>query len=253
MQHSSVRTFIRTHFRHFNAAALRDAAEGYKAHLEKGGRMLVALGGAMSTAEIGLSLAEMIRQDKVHAISCTGANLEEDIFNLVAHDLYEAVPDYRCLTPQDDHDLFVRKLNRVTDTCIPDTAIWDRLERPFMDLWREADRTGERLFPYEFAFKILRSGCIRQHYQIDPSESWLLAAMERKLPVFVPAWEDSSLGNMYAGACLRGDIKNVRSGTQQPVTARIQGLRQAKRSPGASWMLPRLAILSNLTPRSSFL
>ncbi len=209
MYRSHITTFIKTHFRHFNAAALRDAAEAYKAHLDKGGRMLITLGGAMSTAEIGLSLAELIRQDKVHAISCTGANLEEDIFNLVAHDLYKPVPNYRYLTPQDDEDLFARKLNRVTDICIPDTAIWDRLEQPFMEVWLEADRTGERLFPHEFVFKVLGSGRIKHHYQIDPRESWLLAAIEQKLPMFVPAWEDSSLGNMYAGACLRGEIKNV--------------------------------------------
>ena len=94
-----VSQFLRHHFRHFNAAALIDAAEAYRAHLDKGGKMMVTLAGAMSTAELGLSLAEMIRQDKVHAISCTGANLEEDIFNLIAHDFYERVPHYRHLTP----------------------------------------------------------------------------------------------------------------------------------------------------------
>ena len=69
-----------------------DAAKGYVAHLDNGGKMMITLGGAMSTAELGLSLAEMIRQDKVHLITCTGANLEEDVFNLVAHDYYERVP-----------------------------------------------------------------------------------------------------------------------------------------------------------------
>lgn len=204
-----ITSFIQTHFRHFNAASLRDAAAGYKAHLDNGGRMFIALGGAMSTAEIGLSLAEMIRQDKVHAISCTGANLEEDLFRLVAHDLYKAVPHYRSLTPQDDSDLFNNRLNRVTDTCIPDQAIWQRLERPVMDLWKAADRAGDRFFAYEVIIRLLSSGCVSQHYQIDPKESWLVAAMERNIPIFVPAWEDSSLGNMFAGACLRGEIKNV--------------------------------------------
>jgi deoxyhypusine synthase len=209
MDSGQITSFIKTHFRHFNAASLRAAAEGYRAHLENGGRMFIALGGAMSTAEIGLSLAEMIRQDKVHAISCTGANLEEDLFKLVAHNLYKPVPHYRSLTPQDDHDLFINKLNRVTDTCIPDHEIWQRLEHPLMDLWKAADKDGERLFAYEFVFKLLGSKCVTQHYQVDPRESWLIAAMERSVPIFVPAWEDSSLGNMFAGACLRGDIKNV--------------------------------------------
>ena len=59
--------------------------------------MMITLAGAMSTAELGLSLAEMIRQDKVQIISCTGANLEEDIMNLVAHSHYKRVPNYRDL------------------------------------------------------------------------------------------------------------------------------------------------------------
>src|SRR4051812_3025479 len=145
-----------------------DAAKAYEKLLNDGGKMFMTVAGAMSTAEIGLSLAEMIRQDKVHAISCTGANLEEDIFNLVAHDLYQEVPNYRYLTPQDDLKLFEQNLNRVTDTCIPDVAIWERLENPFLEEWQSADKSGERYFPYEFVFKILRTGCIKQHYQIDP-------------------------------------------------------------------------------------
>ena len=66
----SVTRFINHHDRHFNAAALIDAAKGYHQHLASGGKMMITLAGAMSTAELGLSLAEMIRQDKVHLISC---------------------------------------------------------------------------------------------------------------------------------------------------------------------------------------
>src|SRR6266516_6643417 len=108
-----ITNFIKHHYRHFNAAALVSAAEDYIEHLDGGGKMLVTIAGAMSTAEIGLSLAEMIRQDKVHAISCTGANLEEDIFNLVAHDHYERVPHYRNLSTQDEQALLDRHMNRV--------------------------------------------------------------------------------------------------------------------------------------------
>src|SRR5215813_14329915 len=117
---NTVSDFISHHYRHFNAASLKDAAEGYKAHLEKGGKMLVTVAGAMSTAELGLSLAEMIRQDKVHGICCTGANLEEDVFNLVAHSHYERLPHYRQLSPKEEEALLNRHMNRVTDTCIPE-------------------------------------------------------------------------------------------------------------------------------------
>ena len=95
MNKGPVSQFILHHYRHFNAAALVDAAKGYEKHLEEGGKMMVTIAGAMSTAELGISLAEMIRQDKVSIISCTGANLEEDVMNLVAHSHYKRVPNYR--------------------------------------------------------------------------------------------------------------------------------------------------------------
>src|SRR5271156_6214676 len=147
--------FIRRHFRHFNAAALVEAADGYRRHLDAGGKMLVTLAGAMSTAELGRSLAEMIRQGKVHGISCTGANLEEEIFNLVAHDYYERVPHYRDLTPADEAGLLSRHMNRVTDTCIPEMEAMRRIERVVLEEWVAADRAGARYFPHQFMYKIL--------------------------------------------------------------------------------------------------
>ena len=205
----TIKEFIKHHYRHFNAAALVDAAEGYNQLLDSGGKMFVTLGGAMSSAELGLSLAEMIRQDKVHGISCTGANLEEDVFNLVAHDFYERVPHYRDLTPADEVKLLERHMNRVTDTCIPEMEAMRRIEGVVLKEWMRADAAGERYFPHEFMYKILLSGDLRESYQIDPKNSWLLAAAEKNLPIFVPGWEDATLGNMYAGHCITGDVKNV--------------------------------------------
>ena len=204
-----VSKFIAQHYRHFNAAALLDAAKGYETHLAAGGKMLVTLAGAMSTAELGISLAEMIRKDKVHAIVCTGANLEEDIFNLVAHDYYERVPHYRHLTAADEQDLLDRHMNRVTDTCIPEMEAMRRIEAVVADEWTKADRAGERYFPHEFMYKILRGGKLKPSYQIDPKNSWMLAACEKNLPMIVPGWEDATLGNMYAGRVITGEIKNV--------------------------------------------
>jgi deoxyhypusine synthase len=206
---SPISSFIRRHYRHFNAAALVDAAEGYKRHLAGGGKMLATLAGAMSTAELGLSLAEMIRRGKIHAISCTGANLEEDVFNLVAHDHYERVPHYRQLSAKDEQALLDRHMNRVTDTCIPEMEAMRRIEDAVLDEWVRADRAGERHFPHEFFYKILRSGALKGSYQIDPRDSWLLAAAEADLPMIVPGWEDSTLGNMFAGHVIAGDVKNV--------------------------------------------
>ena len=209
MSAKPITDFIDHHYRHFNAAALRDAAVGYNQHLADGGVMFMTLAGAMSTAELGLSLAEMIRQGKVQAICCTGANLEEDVFNLVAHDHYIRVPNYRDLTPQDEQALLEKHMNRVTDTCIPEMEAMRRIEGAILAEWVKADTAGEQFFPHEFFWKILLSGALEQYYQIDPKNSWLLAAAQAGIPMIVPGWEDSTLGNMYAGHVISGDIKNV--------------------------------------------
>lgn len=206
---NAIKAFIKHHYRHFNSAALVDAAEGYVQFLQSGGKMFLAMAGAMSSAELGLSLADMIRQDKIHGISCTGANLEEDIYNLVAHDYYVRIPNWRDLTPEDEHELLSRHLNRVTDTCIPEEEAIRLIEAAILEEWTAADAAGERYFPHEFLYRVLRSGKLEQYYQIDPKNSWMLAACEKNLPIFVPGWEDSTTGNIYASHVMRGDVKNV--------------------------------------------
>ncbi len=209
MSHGPVSSFLKHHFRHFNSATLIDAAEGYTKHLASGGKMFVTLAGAMSTAELGLSLAEMIRTGKVHGVSCTGANLEEDVFNLVAHDFYERVPHWRDLSAADEQRLLDKHMNRVTDTCIPEEEAMRRIEGVILNEWMAADARGERLFPHQFFYRILQSPDLQKSFQIDVAHSWLYAAMERNLPIFVPGWEDSTMGNMYAGHCITGDVKHV--------------------------------------------
>src|SRR5712664_1354108 len=138
MKAGPISEFIDRHYRHFNAAVVKDAADTYIAHINAGGKMMITLAGAMSTAELGVSLAEMIRQDKVHAITCTGANLEEDLFNLVARSHYERIPNYRELSPRQEEELLSRHLNRVTDTCIPEEEAMRRIEGVVLEEWMAA-------------------------------------------------------------------------------------------------------------------
>ncbi|MNJ91595.1 putative deoxyhypusine synthase [compost metagenome] len=199
--------FMERNYLHFNAAAMMDAAKGYETHLDEGGKMMITLAGAMSTAELGISLAEMIRQDKVSIISCTGANLEEDIMNLVAHSHYKRVPNYRDLSPQDEWDLLENHYNRVTDTCIPEEEAFRRLQKHINKIWKDAEEAGERYFPHEFMYKMLLSGDLEQYYEIDPKNSWMLAAAEKNLPIVVPGWEDSTMGNIFASYVMKGEVK----------------------------------------------
>ncbi len=203
----SISNFIVEHYKHFNSATLVDAAKAYEKHLGEGKKMLISLAGAMSTAELGISFAEMIRQDKVQIISCTGANLEEDIMNLVAHSHYKRVPNYRDFTPQDEWELLEQGLNRVTDTCIPEEEAFRRLQQHIFKIWKDAEEKGERYFPHEFMYKMLLSGVLEQYYEIDQKNSWMLAAAKKNLPIIVPGWEDSTMGNIFASYCLKGELK----------------------------------------------
>ncbi len=224
----TIRSFMEEHFHHFNAAATLDAAQGFEDHLAGGGKMLVSLAGAMSTAELGRSLAEMIRQDKVHAISCTGANLEEDVFNLVAHDHYERIPNYRDLTPADEQALLERGLNRVTDTCIPEHEAFRALEKTLLPRWVADAKAGRRKLPHEHFYEMLLSGELEPHYQANPKNSWLLAAAQRNLPIVVPGWEDSTCGNIYASHVVSGDFPDatgIKSGIEY-MTAFIEWYKQ---------------------------
>ncbi len=215
---TTVKKFIEHHYRHFNAAVVVDAAQAYIDHLKGGGKMFVTLAGAMSTAELGISLAEMIREGKVHGICSTGANLEEDIFNLVAHDHYRRVPQYRNLTSQEELELRNTGMNRVTDTCIPEEEAMRRIERHVLKFWQKADKEGKRYFPYEYMYQLITSGAIKEYYQIDPKDSWVIAAAEKNLPIFTPGWEDSTLGNIFVANVMRKEVSSfqvVKSGVEQ--------------------------------------
>ncbi|MEZ5196355.1 MAG: deoxyhypusine synthase family protein [Bacteroidales bacterium] len=201
-----VTNFMLKHYQHFNAATLVEAAEAYDRQLKDGKKMMITLAGAMSTAELGKSLAEMIRQDKVHIITCTGANLEEDVFNLVAHSYYKRIPHYRDLSPTDEKDLLDHHFNRVTDTCIPEEEAMRRLEGHLVAVWKDASTSGKRFFPHEYFYKLLLSGELEQYYEIPPENSWLLAAAQKNLPIVVPGWEDSTCGNFFAAHCIQKEI-----------------------------------------------
>ena len=217
MQLGDIRSFMERHYLHFNAREVVEAAEAYEAHIDAGGTMLVAMAGAMSTGEFGISLARMIREGKVHAISCTGANLEEDIFNLVANREYEIVDAWRELSAADEQALHERGMNRVTDTCIPETVM-RHIEGRLVQRWQAASAAGERKTPADFLFELLDDESFAEHYQIDPNHSWMVAAKEAGIPVFSPGWEDSTTGNIFTANVMAGRVANhgcVKSGTEQ--------------------------------------
>jgi deoxyhypusine synthase len=161
----------------------------------------------------------MIRSNKVDIISCTGANLEEDVMNLVAHSHYKRIPNWRDLTPQEEWELLEKGLNRVTDTCIPEHEAFRKIQHHIEKIWKDAEAAGERYFPHEYMYKLLNSGVMKADYEIDPKHSWMIAAAEKNIPIVVPGWEDSTMGNIFASYVIKGELKasTMKSGIEYMV------------------------------------
>ena len=202
----SVLDLFKKLFHNFNARQMKDATIAFKKHLDLGGKMLLAMAGAMSSAQLGVTLAPMIREKKIHIISCTGANLEESIFRLVAHESYKDYPDYRYFTKEDDQKILERGERRVTDTSIPEEEAFRVVEPIILKKWKEAGKKGERYFPHEYFYQILNSGEFKDKYEGNPEHCWLLEAAKMNLPMVVPGWEDSTLGNIFAGYVKAGEV-----------------------------------------------
>jgi deoxyhypusine synthase len=214
----NVRSFIEHHYLHYNARELKRAAQAYEAHIQAGGKMFLTLAGAMSTAQLGRILSRAIDAGLVHGISCTGANLEEDAFRLLAGSEYEPIHNWRALRAEDEEALYARGMNRVTDTCIPETVM-RHVERQLLEQWRRTTLQGGSALPSEHLLAALAEPEVRSHFEA-PEHSWLLAAERASVPVFTPGWEDSTTGNMFAAMAYRGEVSHhhaVLSGTEQMV------------------------------------
>jgi deoxyhypusine synthase len=222
-------------FHNFNARAMKDATVAFKKHLNDGGKMLLAMGGAMSSAQLGVTLAPMIKQGKIHAISCTGANLEESVFRLVAHNSYKDYPDYRYLTKEDDEAILNRGERRVTDTTIPEEEAFRVIEPIILKKWQEAEKKGERYFPHEYFYQMLLSDDLKGKYEGNPEHCWLLEAAKKNLPIVVPGWEDSTLGNVFSSCCNDGLVKDprvVKTGIEYMIYLYEKYPELAKNGPG---------------------
>ena len=198
-------SFVAGNYRNFNARATRDALFAYWDHVQSGGRMYWAMAGAMSSAQLGISLAPAIRAGLVHGLSVTGANLEESLFRLVAHDSYKDFPEYRYFTKQDDTRILKQRMRRVTDTSIPEDEAFRAVEKVLVPMWERAGKDGTRRFWHEYFYDLVLS-LPSSKFEGNPDECWLLAAAKARLPMVVPGHEDSTFGNIFASHVKHGDF-----------------------------------------------
>jgi deoxyhypusine synthase len=195
---------VLVNYKNFNARATRDALIAYWRHVEGGGKMFWALAGAMSSAQLGITLAPAIRAGLIHGLSVTGANLEESLFRLVAHDSYKDFPEYRYFTKQDDTKILEQRMRRVTDTSIPEDEAFRAVEKFVVPMWTRASESGERRFWHEYFYELVETLPAELH-EGPADECWLLAAAKAKLPMVVPGHEDSTFGNIFASHVAYGD------------------------------------------------
>ena len=207
--------FVLTNYKNFNARQTRDALLGYWKHVQAGGRMYWAMAGAMSSAQLGITLAPAIRAGLIHGMSVTGANLEESLFRLVAHHGYRDFPDYRYLTKHDDTQILASRMRRVTDTSIPEDEAFRAVEQIIVPMWKSATERGERRFWHEYFYELIQA-VPQQAYEGDPEQCWLLAAARANLPIVVPGHEDSTFGNIFASYVRSGELSAsiVKSGIE---------------------------------------
>lgn len=111
-------------------------------------------------------------------------------------------------------------MNRVTDTCIPEEEAFRRVNKVLLHEYQAAAVARERLSPHEFFYRIIRKGSCAHQYEINPADSWLVAAAEADLPIVCPGWEDSTCGNIIVSNMITGDLPAsggypVKSGLEQ--------------------------------------
>jgi deoxyhypusine synthase len=214
-QQQPILRFVLENYKNFNARVTRDALVAYWRHVDGGGKMFWAVAGAMSSAQLGITLAPAIRAGLVHGLSVTGANLEESLFRLVAHHGYKDFPEYRYFTKDDDTRILEARMRRVTDTSIPEDEAFRAVEKFIVPMWTRATRAKKRRFWHEYFYELVQA-LPRELHQGKAKESWLLAAAKKNLPIVVPGHEDSTFGNIFASHVKTGECSPliVKSGIE---------------------------------------
>jgi deoxyhypusine synthase len=204
---SPVSAYAERTLNHLNGGSTMQAALWLKKHVENGGKIVVTLAGALSSFQIGVMLAELIRQDKVHLVSATGANHEESYYRYVAHSHYANIPRYTELTPEQEAELRDAGLRRITDTFLPEDESVRIMEPHLFKMWQEAEKKGESYLPHEYFRRLFKEKLIKPDAQANPKDCWAYAAYEKDIPIVIPGFEDSTMGNIFASYTYKGSVK----------------------------------------------
>ncbi|PIR96285.1 MAG: hypothetical protein COT92_01785, partial [Candidatus Doudnabacteria bacterium CG10_big_fil_rev_8_21_14_0_10_42_18] len=213
---SPVSAYAQKTLNHTNAGATLEAALWLKSHLAKGGKLMVTIAGALSSFQVGVMLAELIRKNKVHIISATGANHEESYYRYVAHSHYAYIPRYTELTPKQEAELRDAGLRRITDTFLPEDESVRIMEPHLLKMWQKAGKEGKRYFPHEYFRRLFKEKLIKPDSKANPLDCWVYAAFQKNIPIVVPGFEDSTMGNIFSSYTYNGPHKKKGDVTLSP-------------------------------------
>lgn len=206
-----VSAFAERSLLHCNGGSTMQAALWLKDHLAHGGKLVVTIAGALSSFQIGVTLAELIRKNKVHLVSATAANHEESYYRYVAHSHYAYIPRYTELTPEQEAELRDAGLRRITDTFLPEDESVRIIEPHLLNMWKDAERKGERYFPHEYFRRLFAEELIKPDPMANPNDCWTYAAYEKDIPIVIPGFEDSTTGNIFASYTYGGKYRKDKS------------------------------------------
>jgi deoxyhypusine synthase len=143
----------------------------------------LTVSGAMTVGKMDLVICDMIESGLIHAISSTGALMAHGLVSSIGLKHYKYNPAY------DDTALARRKLNRVTDTLEPETNL-DTVEEVIGRVIEQLD--GRRPISPTILNRLVGQH-LAENYPDD--RGILKSAYLCGVPVFVPAFVDSELGN----------------------------------------------------------
>ena len=223
----------------------------YWRHVERGGKMFWAVAGAMSSAQLGITLAPAIRAGLIHGMSVTGANLEESLFRLVAQPQLQGLPRVSLLHEAGRHEDPQRAhAPRDRHAASPRT----RRSAPSRSTSSRCGRTRPRRASAASGTSTSTSSSrpsAAELHEGNRDECWLLAAAKAKLPIVVPGYEDSTFGNIFASHVKLGECSAHRRQVGHRVHGRASTTSIASSRPARASASSRSAAASPATSRSA--
>ncbi len=172
----------------YNARRLAEACHLFKTMIDENSTVCLTLAGAMTPVGMGGSIIKMIESGFIDWIVTTGSNTYHDLH--FAYGLPVHQGDYTA----DDNELAEHDVVRIYDVFIDMKRTLIAQDRIILALTQKAIERNK--FPERFStayyYRILGEGVLETAR--NPERSFLASASKHDVPVFVPAYADSSVG-----------------------------------------------------------